>query len=87
MNFLDNLPYISNNKAKQMRLDSFERGFRVGQEEAIDALRDIQKYEYRNLNNFEKQIVIKFLQENNLEFGYDVENGGFYILKRKSNER
>jgi hypothetical protein len=85
MNFLDNLPYISNNKAKQMRLDSFERGFRVGQEEAIDALRDIQKYEYRNLNNFEKQIVIKFLQENNLEFGYDVENGGFYILKRKSN--
>jgi hypothetical protein len=82
MNFLDNLPYISNNKAKQMRLDSFERGFRVGQEEAIDALRDIQKYEYRNLNNFEKQIVIKFLQENNLEFGYDVENGGFYILKR-----
>jgi hypothetical protein len=82
MNFLDNLPYISNNKAKQMRIDSFERGFRVGQEEAIDALRDIQKYEYRNLNNFEKQIVIKFLQENNLEFGYDVENGGFYILKR-----
>ena len=82
MNFLDNLPYISNNKAKQMRLDSFERGFRVGQEEAIDALRDIQKYECRNLNNFEKQIVIKFLQENNLEFGYDVENGGFYILKR-----
>ena len=82
MNFLDNLPSISNNKAKQMRLDSFERGFRVGQEEAIDALRDIQKYEYRNLNNFEKQIVIKFLQENNLEFGYDVENGGFYILKR-----
>ena len=82
MNFLDNLPSISNNKAKQMRIDSFERGFRVGQEEAIDALRDIQKYEYRNLNNFEKQIVIKFLQENNLEFGYDVENGGFYILKR-----
>ena len=82
MNFLDNLPYISNNKAKQMRLDSFERGFRVGKEEALDALRDIQKYECINLNNFEKQIVIKFLQENNLEFGYDVENGGFYILKR-----
>ena len=82
MNFLNNLPSISNNKAKQMRIDSFERGFRVGKEEAIDALRDIQKYEYRNLDNFEKQIVIKFLQENNLEFGYDVENGGFYILKR-----
>jgi hypothetical protein len=82
MNFLDNLPSISNNKAKQMRLDSFERGFRVGKEEALDALRDIQKYEYINLNNFEKQIVIKFLQENNLEFGYDVENGGFYVLKR-----
>jgi hypothetical protein len=82
MNFLDNLPSISNNKAKQMRIDSFERGFRVGQKEAIDTLRDTQQYNCKSLNDFEKAIVMKFLQENNLEFGYDVENGGFYILKR-----
>jgi hypothetical protein len=82
MNFLDNLPSISNNKAKQMRLDSFERGFRVGQKEAIDALRDTQQYNCKSLNDFEKAIVMKFLDEYNLEFGYNVEEGGFYVLKR-----
>jgi len=82
LGFLDNLPSISNNTAKSMRLESFERGYRAGSREAIDVLRDVQKYDCKNLNEWERAIVMQFLEQNNLEFGYDFESGGFYILKR-----
>ena len=87
LSFLDDLPSISWNKARDMRIASFERGYRVGKEEAIDVLRDVQKYDCKNLNEWERAIVMQFLDQYNLEFGYDVEAGGFYVLKRKSNER
>jgi hypothetical protein len=82
LSFLDDLPSISNNKAKQMRIDSFERGFRVGKEEAIDILRDKQKHDCRSLDEFERAMIMKFLEDHNLEFGYNIIEGGFYILKR-----
>jgi hypothetical protein len=81
INFFD-LPSISNNAAKSMRLESFERGYRVGKEEAIDILRDKQKHDCRSLDEWEKAMVMQFLEQNNLEFGYNVIEGGFYILKR-----
>jgi len=61
---------------------SFELGVKSGIKQAIDELRDIQKYECINLTQEEKQKVMEFLIENNLEFGYDFESGGFYVLKR-----
>ena len=82
LSFLDDLPSISRNKAREMRIDSFERGYRVGKEEALDCLRDKQKHNCKNLNEWEKAMVMQFLEQNNLEFGYDFESGGFYILKR-----
>ena len=82
LSFLEDLPSISRNKAREMRIDSFERGYRIGKEEAINFLRDVQKYDCKNLNEWERAIVMQFLKQNNLEFGYDFENGGFYILKR-----
>jgi hypothetical protein len=82
LSFLEDLPSISRNKAREMRIDSFERGYRVGSREAIDILRDKQKHDCRLLDEWEKAMVMQFLEQNNLEFGYDFESGGFYILKR-----
>jgi hypothetical protein len=50
---------------------------------AIDELRDAQKYNCIHLTEEEKSEVMKYLSDNNLEFGYDVIEGGFYILKKQ----
>jgi len=60
---------------------SYSTGLEVGKSIAIHELRNVQNYQCINLTQEEKQKVIEFLIENNLEFGYDIENGGFYVLK------
>jgi hypothetical protein len=72
-NIVDN--YINN---------TFESGVKHGIEYAIEELRDVQKYKCFNLSTEEKQKVMDFLIENNLEFGYSFENGGFYVLKKRN---
>ena len=61
---------------------SYSTGLEVGKSIAIHELRDVQNYQCINLTQTEKQKVMEFLIENNLEFGYDVESGGFYVLKK-----
>ena len=68
---------------KSIRDNNYSAGLKVGIQTAIDELRNIQKYECINLTPEEKETVMSFLIENNLEFGYNPENGGFYILKKK----
>jgi hypothetical protein len=63
----------------------FESGVKQGIKQAIDELRDVQKYKCFNLSLEEKQKVMKFLIENNLEFGYSLEHNGFYVLKKINN--
>jgi len=72
---------LTNAELKAKLNESFERGERHGKDIAIHDLRDVQKYSVRNLSNDEYAKVISFLKENNLEFGYDVFDGGFYVLK------
>jgi len=76
-------PYqlIHDDDLKDMRNDSFERGYRAGKRDAIDSLTNFQKYDYRALTETEHAMVINFLQEHNLQFGYDASSGGFYVLK------
>ena len=64
--------------------NTFESGVKCGIKQAIDELRDIQKYKCFNLTSEEKQKVMDFLIENNLEFGYSLEHGGFYVLKKRN---
>jgi len=66
-----------------MKNEAFDRGTRYGRETAIDDLRDTQKYNTTNLSEEEKSTVLKYLIDNNLEFGYNVMEGGFYILKKQ----
>jgi tRNA(Leu) C34 or U34 (ribose-2'-O)-methylase TrmL len=73
---------LTNAELKAIRNAAFERGERHGKEIAINYLRDIQKYDCKPLNDFEKAIVMKFLDEYNLEFGYNAFEGGFYVFKR-----
>ena len=61
---------------------SYSTGLEVGKSIAIHELRDVQNYQCINLTQKETQKVMEFLIENNLEFGYDVESGGFYVLKK-----
>lgn len=61
---------------------SYLTGLEVGKSIAIHELRDVQNYQCINLTPEEKQKVMEFLIENNLEFGYNVESGGFYVLKK-----
>ncbi len=77
-------PYqlIHDDVLKDMRNESFERGYRAGKRDAIDSLRSIQAYDCNTLTEDEKEMVMSFLIENNLEFGYDFESGGFYVLKK-----
>ena len=72
------------NQIRRMKNEAFERGENYGRETAIDDLRDIQKYNCINLTEEEKDTVMKYLIDNNLEFGYNVIEGGFYILKNKN---
>jgi hypothetical protein len=67
-----------------MKNEAFERGEKYGRETAIDDLRDAQKYNCTNLSEEEKSTVLKYLVDNNLEFGYNVMEGGFYILKKQN---
>jgi hypothetical protein len=66
-----------------LREQAYKTGLEVGENLAIESLRDRQKYDCRNLTEQEKEEVMQYLINNNLEFGYNVENGGFYVLKRK----
>ena len=78
-------PYqlIHDDVLRDMKLDSFERGFLLAKRESIEFLTDKQKYDCKPLTGDEWEIVMEFLEEHNLQFGYDVSNGGFYILKTK----
>jgi hypothetical protein len=71
------------NQIRRMKNEAFERGEKYGRETAIDDLRDAQKYNCTNLTEEEKDTVMKYLIDNNLEFGYNVIEGGFYILKKQ----
>lgn len=77
-------PYqlIHNDDLKDMRNGSFERGYRAGKRDAIDSLRGMQAYDCKTLTEDERTMVMNFLIENNLEFGYNIDAGGFYILKK-----
>jgi hypothetical protein len=75
-------PNEVDNYIKSIRDSNYSAGLIVGTQTAIDELRDIQKYDCINLTQEEKQKVMEFLIENNLEFGYDFESGGFYVLKK-----
>lgn len=68
---------------RRMRNEAFERGENCGVKMAIDELRDAQKYDCINLTEKEKAEVMKYLIDNNLEFGYNVIEGGFYIMKKR----
>lgn len=70
------------NQIRIIKNEVFERGEKHGIKIAIDNLRDAQKYDCINLTEKEKTKVMSFLIENNLEFGYSLEHGGFYILKK-----
>jgi hypothetical protein len=72
------------NEIRRMKNEAFERGEKYGRETAIDDLRDAQKYNFTNLTEEEKDTVMKYLIDNNLEFGYDVIERGFYILKKQN---
>ena len=65
-----------------MRNDAYERGFNAAKRQATDFLTDKQQYDCRTLTEVEKETVMRFLDYNSLEFGYNVESGGFYVLKR-----
>jgi hypothetical protein len=65
-----------------MKNEVFERGEKYGREIAIDELRNAQRYNCVNLTQEEKDEVMKYLVDNNLEFGYNVESG-FYIVKKR----
>jgi hypothetical protein len=71
---------------KSIRDSNYSAGLRVGTQTAIDELRDIQNYECINLIPEEKEMVMLFLIENNLEFGYNAASGGFYVLKKIKSE-
>jgi hypothetical protein len=65
-----------------MKNEAFDRGEAVGIKMAIDELRDAQRYNCINLTEAEKDSVMKYLVDNNLEFGYNVDEG-FYIVKKR----
>jgi hypothetical protein len=66
-----------------MKNKAFDRGEKCGIYMAIDELRDAQRYNCINLTEAEKDEVMKYLVDNKLEFGYNVEEGGFYIVKKR----
>jgi hypothetical protein len=70
------------NQIRRMKNEVFDRGVNCGIKMAIDELRDAQRYNCVNLTQEEKDEVMKYLVDNNLEFGYNVESG-FYIVKKR----
>jgi hypothetical protein len=83
-NFPRIFPYqlIHDDDLKEMRNDAYERGFNAAKREATDFLTDKQQYDCRTLTEVEKEMVMRFLDYNNLEFGYNVDAKGFYVLKK-----
>ena len=77
------LSLYTSNEIRKMKNEVFERGEKHGREMAIDELRDAQKYNCIDLTEEEKDTVMKYLIDNNLEFGYNVYAGGFYIMKKQ----
>ena len=75
-------PNVVDDYMKSIIDSNYSAGVIVGTQTAIDELRDIQNYECINLTPEEKEMVMSFLIENNLEFGYNAESGGFYVLKK-----
>jgi hypothetical protein len=71
------------NEIRRMKNEAFERGEKCGIYMAIDELRDAQRYNCINLTQEEKDEVMKYLVDNKLEFGYNVDEGGFYIMKKR----
>lgn len=71
------------NEIRRMKNEAFDRGENVGVKMAIDELRDVQRYNCINLTQEEKDEVMKYIVDNNLEFGYNVDEGGFYIVKKR----
>ncbi len=71
------------NEIRRMKNEAFERGEKCGIYMAIDELRDAHRYNCINLTQEEKDEVMKYLVDNKLEFGYNVEEGGFYIVKKR----
>ena len=71
------------NEIRRMKNEAFDRGEKCGIYMAIDELRDAQRYNCINLTEAEKDEVMKYLVDNKLEFGYNVDEGGFYIMKKR----
>ena len=78
-----NISLYTTNEIWRIKNESFERGEKHGREMAVEELRNAQRYNCVNLTQEEKDEVMKYLSDNNLEFGYDVIEGGFYILKKQ----
>jgi hypothetical protein len=78
-----NLSLYTTNEIWRIKNESFERGEKHGREMAVEELRNAQRYNCINLTQEEKDTVMKYLIDNNLEFGYNVIEGGFYILKKQ----
>ena len=70
------------NEIRRMKNEAFDRGEKCGIYMAIDELRDAQRYNCINLTQEEKDEVMKYLVDNKLEFGYNVDEG-FYIVKKR----
>jgi hypothetical protein len=77
-------PYqlIHDDDLKEKRNESFERGYRAGKRDAIESLRNVQAYDCNTLTESEREMVMSFLIKHNLEFGYNVDAGGFYVIKK-----
>jgi hypothetical protein len=77
-----NINLYTTNEIWRIKNESFERGEKHGREMAVEELRNAQRYNCVNLTQEEKDEVMKYLVDNNLEFGYNVESG-FYIVKKR----
>ena len=77
-----NISLYTTNEIWRIKNESFERGEKHGREMAIEELRNAQRYNCVNLTQEEKDEVMKYLVDNNLEFGFNVESG-FYIVKKR----
>ena len=78
-----NISLYTTNEIWRIKNESFERGEKHGREMAVEELRNAQRYNCVNLTQEEKDEVMKYIVDNKLEFGYNVEEGGFYIVKKR----
>jgi len=78
-----NISLYTTNEIWRIKNESFERGEKHGREMAVEELRNAQRYNCVNLTQEEKDEVMKYLVDNKLEFGYNVESGFNIVKKRK----